>query len=95
MVDYATNWTVNVTARNNAKSNIRAAVETAIPLFPFPVTCFDSDNGTEFINDELIDWLQQRDIEQTGSRPYRKKRPGHGRVAQQPRRQEIRVLLAL
>lgn len=72
MVDYATNWTVNVTARNNAKSNIRAAVETAIPLFPFPVTCFDSDNGTEFINDELIDWLQQRDIEQTRSRPYRK-----------------------
>lgn len=50
----------------------RAAVETAIPLFPFPVTCFDSDNGTEFINDELIDWLQQRDIEQTRSRPYRK-----------------------
>ena len=72
MVDYATNWTVNVTVRNNAKSNIRKAVDLAIPLFPFPVTCFDSDNGTEFINDELIDWLQHKDIEQTRSRPYRK-----------------------
>lgn len=72
MVDYATDWTVNVTVRNNAKSNIRRAVDLAIPLFPFPVTCFDSDNGTEFINDELIDWLQHKDIEQTRSRPYRK-----------------------
>lgn len=72
MVDYATNWTVNRSARNNAKSNIRKAVSEAIPLFPFPVTCFDSDNGVEFINDELIDWLQQKDIEQTRSRPYKK-----------------------
>ena len=51
---------------------IRKAVDLAIPLFPFPVTCFDSDNGTEFINDEHIDWLQRKDIEQTRSRPYRK-----------------------
>lgn len=72
MVDYATNWTVNVSTRNNAKSNIRKAVDEAIPRFPFAVTCFDSDNGTEFINDELVDWLQQRDIEQTRSRPYKK-----------------------
>lgn len=72
MVDYATNWTINRSARNNAKSNIRKAVETAIPLFPFPVTCLDSDNGVESGNDELIDWLQMKDIEQTRSRPYRK-----------------------
>lgn len=47
MADYATNRAADVTARNNAKSNIRKAVDLAIPLFPFPVTCFDSDNGTE------------------------------------------------
>lgn len=46
--------------------------KTAIPLFPFPVTCLDSDNGVESGNDELIDWLQMKDIEQTRSRPYRK-----------------------
>lgn len=28
----------------------------------------DSDNGTEFINDELIDWLRARNIKQTRSR---------------------------
>ena len=72
MADYATNRAADVTARNNAKSNIRKAVDLAIPLFPFPVTCFDSDNGTESINDELIDRLQHKDIEQTRSRPYRK-----------------------
>ncbi|WP_033516171.1 integrase catalytic domain-containing protein [Bifidobacterium pullorum] len=72
MVDYATNRAADVTVRNNAKSNIRRAVDLAIPLFPFPVTCFDSDNGTESVNDELIDRLQHKDIEQTRSRPYRK-----------------------
>ena len=72
MVDYATNRAADLTVRNNAKSNIRRAVDLAIPLFPFPVTCFDSDNGTESVNDELIDWLRHKDIEQTRSRPYRK-----------------------
>ncbi|OZG66127.1 integrase, partial [Bifidobacterium hapali] len=32
----------------------------------------DSDNGSEFINRDLIAWLHERDIEQTRSRPYRK-----------------------
>ena len=63
MVDYATNWTVNVSVRNNAKRNIRQAVDHTIALFPFPVTCFDSDNGAESGNDELIDYLLARDIE--------------------------------
>ncbi|UJH70897.1 hypothetical protein [Ornithinimicrobium sp. INDO-MA30-4] len=33
---------------------------------------FDSDNGSEFINHEVADWLQARDIAQTRSRPYKK-----------------------
>ena len=33
---------------------------------------YDTDNGSEFINRDLIAWLQERDIEQTRSRPYRK-----------------------
>jgi transposase InsO family protein len=33
---------------------------------------FDSDNGSEFINHRVSAWLQQHDIEQTRSRPYRK-----------------------
>lgn len=31
MVDYTTNWTVNVTVRNNTKSNIHKAMDRMIP----------------------------------------------------------------
>lgn len=72
MVDYATDRTTNAAARDNAKPDIRKAVDEAISLFPFPGACFDSDNGTESVNDEPVDWLQQRDIERTRSRPYKK-----------------------
>ena len=40
--------------------------------FPFPLVVFDSDNGSEFINHDVANWLQARDIAQTRSRPYRK-----------------------
>lgn len=39
---------------------------------PFRIRPYDTDNGSEFINRDLIAWLQERDIEQTRSRPYRK-----------------------
>ena len=38
---------------------------------PFRIRPYDTDNGSEFINRDLIAWLQERDIEQTRSRPYR------------------------
>ena len=40
--------------------------------FPFPLRMFDSDNGSEFINHDVADWLRERDIAQTRSRPYKK-----------------------
>lgn len=42
-------------------------------MFPFPLRVFDSElNGSEFINHDVADWLQARDIAQTRSRPYKK-----------------------
>jgi hypothetical protein len=38
---------------------------------------FDSDCGGEFINHEVADWLQARDIAQTRSRPYQKNDQAH------------------
>ena len=38
---------------------------------PFRLRVFDSDNGSEFINHAVADWLQTRDIEQTRPRPSR------------------------
>ena len=39
---------------------------------PSPLLVFDSDNGSEFINHDVADWIRERDIAQTRSRPYKK-----------------------
>lgn len=45
--------------------------------FPFEMTVFDSDCGSEFINHDVAGWLQARDISQTRSRPYQKNDQAH------------------
>lgn len=72
MTDLVTGWTENASIRNNAAKWVLGAVEDLQGMFPFPLTVFDSDNGSEFINYDVADWLQARDIAQTRSRPYRK-----------------------
>lgn len=72
MTDLVTGWTENTSIRNNASKWIVQAVADLQGMFPFPLRVFDSDNGSEFINHDVADWLQERDIAQTRSRPYKK-----------------------
>lgn len=72
MTDLVTGWTENASIRNNASTWIVQAVSDLQSMFPFDLTIFDSDNGSEFINHDVADWLQERDIAQTRSRPYKK-----------------------
>ena len=72
MTCLVTGWTENASIRNNASKWIVQAVADLEGMFPFPLRVFDSDNGSEFINHDVADWLQERDIAQTRSRPYRK-----------------------
>lgn len=72
MTDLVTGWTENASIRNNASKWIVQAVADLQGMFPFPLIVFDSDNGSEFINHDVAAWLQERDIAQTRSRPYRK-----------------------
>ncbi|MGB3827141.1 MAG: transposase family protein [Ornithinimicrobium sp.] len=72
MTDIRTGWTENISIRNNARSWITGAIGALQVRFPFPMTLFASDNGSEFINHEVAAWLQAKDIAQTRSRPYTK-----------------------
>ena len=72
LTDLVTGWTENASIRNNAAKWIVGAVGDLQELFPFPMRVFDSDNGSEFINHDVADWLQARDIAQPRSRPYKK-----------------------
>ena len=72
VVDIATGWTENASCRNNAFANFSRAQALVESRLPFRIRSYDSDNGSEFINRDLISWLLERDIEQTRSRLYRK-----------------------
>lgn len=77
MTDVVIGWTENASIRNNASKWITAGIEELQRRFPFPMVIFDSDSGSEFINHEVANWLQARDIEQTRSRPYQKNDQAH------------------
>jgi hypothetical protein len=77
MTDLVTGWTENASIRNNASKWITAGIEELQQRFPFALAVFDSDCGSEFINHEVADWLQARDITQTRSRPYQKNDQAH------------------
>lgn len=71
-VDVATGWTETVAVKNKAQKWVFAALQEIIARMPFPVKGIDSDNGTEFINHQLIRFCTQNQITFTRSRPYRK-----------------------
>jgi hypothetical protein len=77
MTDLVIGWTENCSIRNNASKSIVAGIEELQKQFPFDLMVFDSDCGGEFINHDVADWLQARDIGQTRSRPYQKNDQAH------------------
>lgn len=77
MTDVVTGWTENHSIPNNAAKWIVEGIEELQARFPLAMVIFDSDCGGEFINHEVAAWLQDRDIEQTRSRPYQKNDQAH------------------
>ena len=72
LTDMLTGWVYTRSMRNNAHVHIRQAMDTALEQIPYEVTGADFDNGSEFINHDMIEWAACRDIYFTRSRPYKK-----------------------
>ena len=72
MTDMHTGWTYTRSVRNNAHLHLRDALDRFIADTPFEVTGVDFDNGSEFINYNVIGWAAELDIYFTRSRPYKK-----------------------
>lgn len=65
-------WGFTASMRNNASKWVLATMETAVETIPFAVVGLDFDNGSEFMNHDLIDWAGAKRIYFTRSRPYKK-----------------------
>ena len=68
--DMVTGWVFTYSIRNNAHLHIRAAFDQFVEQVPFAVTGIDCDNGSEFINHDLIGWAGERHVFFTRSRPH-------------------------
>lgn len=76
MTDIHTGWTEIRACWNKPAEVIVQKVKNIEESLPFKILGFDSDNGSEFINSNLMDYLTKRKpddkVEFTRSRPYRK-----------------------
>ena len=70
--DIATGWDEMVAVKNKAQRWVFEGIREIRDRLPFPILGFDSDNGSEFINDELIRYCESEQITFTRARPYRK-----------------------
>lgn len=72
ITDVCTGWTEALAVPNKAQVWVFEAIAKARQRLPFPLLGIDSDNGSEFINQQLLNYCQQQHITFTRARPYRK-----------------------
>jgi len=77
--DIFSGWTVNRGVWNKGADGIVKATQSMEELLPFEILGFDCDNGSEFLNQHLIRYFQERPkkVGFTRSRPYHKNDNAH------------------
>ena len=72
VTDVSTGWTEMRTVVTKAQKHVFAALEHIRGDLPFPLLGLDSDNGAEFINDELVRYCDDEHLTFTRGRVGRK-----------------------
>jgi hypothetical protein len=72
LTDVATGWTELAATPNKAQVHVFAALQQERARLPFPLLGIDSDNGSEFINNELVRYCGQEELTFTRGRGGRK-----------------------
>jgi hypothetical protein len=71
MTDIYSGWTKVQAVQNKAQVWVFAALKELRARLPFSLHGIDSDNGSGFINADLLQYCQQERLTFTRSRPYR------------------------
>lgn len=72
VTDVYSGWTETRAIRNKARVWVVEALEVIAGRLPFALKGIDSDNGSEFINEHLLSYCQQRQLTFTRTRSGRK-----------------------
>lgn len=89
-VDIASGWTELRAIWNRGQHASLEGLETIYRSQPFTLLGVDSDNGGEFLNYFVHDWLKSKGIHQTRSRPYFKNDQAY---VEQKNYTHVRILL--
>lgn len=71
-VDEATGWSEWVAVWGKGQQRVGGAIHRMRQRLPFPLLQLHSDNGSEFINQDLYNYCRREGIEFTRCRPYKK-----------------------
>jgi hypothetical protein len=70
--DIYSQWTESYCVLNKSEYEVLNALNNIISRLPFSVLSINSDNGSEFINWELLRYCKSNNIQFTRTRPYKK-----------------------
>jgi hypothetical protein len=76
-VDFDTTWTERRAILGKGQAAVVAAMTEIEEVLPFRLRGLDSDSGSEFINELLLRFCQERKVRFTRSRPYKKNDNAH------------------
>lgn len=76
-VDIKTTWTERVAVTGKAQGRVFEGIKKIRSQVPFSLLGIDSDNGGEFINQQLWNYCKKENIQFTRSRPYMSKDNAH------------------
>lgn len=77
VTDIHTTWTESRAVLGRGEQAVQRALNQVAEILPFRLLGVDSDNGSEFINWHLKRWCEQKDIQLTRGRPYKKDDNAH------------------
>jgi transposase InsO family protein len=77
VTDIHSTWTESRAVLGRGEQAVQRALNEVAGTLPFPLLGVDSDNGSEFINWHLKKWCDQKKIQLTRGRPYKKDDNAH------------------
>ena len=79
LTDIATGWTEQRAVWGKGETGVVEQIKHVETILPFPILGFDSDNGSEFLNDHLVRYFTNRKqpVQFTRSRAYHKDDNAH------------------
>jgi hypothetical protein len=77
VTDVRSAWTETAAVKDKAHRRVFAALMDITAAFPFPILGIDSDNGSEFINEQLLRYCTEQNITFTRARAGHKNDGAH------------------